>query len=392
MALRRPLVLAGILIALILGYVFRSQFSQIPFREPIQSPKLARLPGKNSVGNPAQEITCDGIPLPCIPDPPKNPTPGAAWIPSDDGSSGVTRVSENASLLFSHKRFADLDALIGRYATLQYRFDDGRFKLSGIGVFFDQTFGTLANGESIEGLLEAWTAANPRSVGAAIATAAAWRNAAWRARGNGFANTVSPEGWRLFHERLERARTALNTSEAYAASNPLWYLEYMQVNLGLDAPLSEQFAIYERGVKAFPEFFPLHMQMIVALLPQWHGSNPAEAAFIDTVTAHSPPALRAETYTRLWWSADQFTDLNVDIFRDMGASWPRMKEGFESLLKAYPNSRWNRSHFASFACVAGDANTYIRLRAELGDKINPHAFPANASIDVCDARAAGKTT
>jgi len=312
--------------------------------------------------------------------------------PSDDGPSGVTRVTENAWLLISRGRFADLDALIGRYGTLQYRFDDGRFKLSGIGVFFDQTFGTLANGESIEGLLGPWRAANPKSAGAAIATAAAWRNAAWRARGNGLANTVSPEGWRLFHERLVQARTALNASEAYAASNPLWYLEYMQVNLGLDAPLTEQFAIYERGVKAFPEFFPLHMQMIVAPLPQWHGSNEAEAAFIDTVAAHSPPALRAETYTRLWWSADQLTDVNVDIFRDMGASWSRTKEGFESMQKTYLRSRWNQSDFAGFACVAGDVSTYVRLRAELGDKINPHAFPPNASIDVCDARAAGKNT
>jgi hypothetical protein len=168
MSLQRPLVLAGVLIALILGYVFRSHFSDpgIPFLQPIQ-PKLAPLPGKNSVGNPTEEITCDGIPLPCIRDPPKTPQPGAVWTPSDDGTSGVTRVTENASLLFSHKRFADLDALISRYSTLQYRFDDGRFKLSGVSVFFDQTFGTLANGESIQGLVGPWTAANPRSVGAA---------------------------------------------------------------------------------------------------------------------------------------------------------------------------------------------------------------------------------
>ena len=337
-----------------------------------------------------EERTCDGIPLPCIPDPPKNAQPGAAWTPSDDGPNGIARVTQNASLLLSNKRFADLDALIDRYNTLQYRLDDGRFKLSVIGLFFEQSLG--ANGESIDSELESWVKENPKSVGAAIAAATAWGNAAWRARGNGTANTVSREGWKLFHERLQRALAVLRQSESYASSNPLWYTEYMQVNLGLDVPLSEQLALYERGTKAFPEFFPLHMQMMVALLPQWQGSYKAEAAFIDLASAHSPPAVRAETYTRLWWRANQLTDLDVDIFRDMGASWPRMKEGFESLMKTYPNSRWNRSNFAVFACDAGDVNTYIRLRAELGEKIYANAFPPNVSIDVCDARAAGKRT
>jgi hypothetical protein len=388
----RPLVLAGLLVALILGYAFRSHLSQpeLPFGQPIQASKPLPLSGRTSVGKPAEERTCDGIPLPCIPDPPKSPQPGAVWTPSDDGPNGIARVTQNASMLLSNKRFADLDALIERYNTLQYRLDDGRFKLSVIGLFFEQSLG--ANGDSIDSELQSWVKENPKSAGAAIATATAWSNAAWRARGNGTANTVSREGWKLFHERLQRALAALRESESYASSNPLWYTEYMQVNLGLDVPLSEQLAIYERGTEAFPEFFPLHMQMMVALLPQWQGSYKAEAAFIDLASAHSPPTVRAETYTRLWWRANQLTDLDVDIFRDMGASWPRMKEGFESLMKTYPNSRWNRSNFAAFACDAGDVSTYVRLRAELGEKIYSNAFPPNGSIDVCDARAAGKRT
>jgi hypothetical protein len=34
----------------------------------------------------------------------------------------------------------------------------------------------------------------------------------------------------------------------------------------------------------------------------------------------------------------------------------------------------------------------IRLRAELRDRIDPNAFPANASPGVCDTRAARKIT
>jgi hypothetical protein len=94
-------------------------------------------------------------------------------------------------------------------------------------------------------------------------------------------------------------------------------------------------------------------------------------------------------YTRLWWYVDQVSSLDVNVFRDMGVSWPRMKEGFDSLDKSYPDSVWIRSNYASFACRARDVTTYLRLRAELGGKINIYAkraFPSNASLDLCDAR------
>ncbi len=305
----------------------------------------------------------------------------------------MTRVTTNAELLFSRKRFVDLDALINRYATLQWRLDDGRFKLEGISEFFQDTFGTLANGESsIQGQLDPWIAANPKSAGAALAAADAWLVSAWRARGKGLADSVTPEGWRLFDTRLRRSLKVLQDSESFAASNPLWYLEYLQVEHALNIPIEQQMAIYERGIKTFPEFFPLHLEMLESYRPQWQGSVEEEVAFIEAVVAHSPLALRSQMYTRLWLRADQRTGLEVNIFRDMGASWPRMKEGFESLLKAYPNSRYNKSVFASFACVAGDAPTYVRLRAALGNRIFQIAFPPNNSIDVCDARAAANET
>jgi hypothetical protein len=293
-------------------------------------------------------------------------------------------------LLLTSKRFTDLDALIDRYATLKYRLDDGRFKLFVVSQFFERYLGNSA--DSIERELAPWAAANPRSPGAAIATASAWTNAAWRARGVGPADSVSPEGWKLFQDRLQRAQAALRESESYASSNPLWYTEYMKINLGLDLPLDQQLAFYQRATRAFPEYLPLHFQMMVALQAQWQGSNEAEAAFIDMVAAHAPPALRAETYTRLWWRAYQMVPPGVDIFRDMGASWPRMKEGFAALLQTYPSSRWNRSYFARFACNAGDTDTYVRLRTELGSKMYAIVFPPDLSLDVCDARAAAKKT
>lgn len=52
MPYQRPLVLAGILIALLLGYAFRSNFSpETSLRQAVPPPELAALPGKNAISS-----------------------------------------------------------------------------------------------------------------------------------------------------------------------------------------------------------------------------------------------------------------------------------------------------------------------------------------------------
>jgi Domain of unknown function (DUF4034) len=350
------------------------------------------LPVSDTGGPTAKD--CDGVPPPCQ----SNPSQGISMAPGtdtlqamqNDGLIGATRVGSNALMLYYDKRYHDLDNLIARYVTLQDRIDDGRFKLSGIGEFMDMAVQQRPPGVALPEIQD-WRSADPNSPGAALLEAAYWRNAAWTARGNGFANTVSPEGWRLFHERLQHALKTLTDSESYAARNPLWYTESLDANIGLGVSRQKQFALYERGIVAFPDYYPLHCQMAQGLLPKWGGSNKAVADFIKSVTKRSAPATKAQMYTRLWWCVDNSTTLDVNVFRDMGASWTRIKVGFESLNESYPGSLWNRSNYASFACRAGDIRTYRRLRTELGDRINIYAkqaFPANVSLDICDHRAA----
>jgi hypothetical protein len=191
--------------------------------------------------------------------------------------------------------------------------------------------------------------------------------------------------------RLKTARRLLLACESYAASNPLWYMDSLKVNLGLGTPLKQQLMLYDRGTKAFPDYEQLHFQMIRALLPKWGGSDEVVAAFIRSVVKRSPVSLKAEMYARLWWYVDEETPLDESIFGRNKASWARMKEGFESLNKSYPYSLWNRTKFAVFACQAHDETTYRQLRIELGDQINMFAktaFPSNESLEVCDERAA----
>jgi len=322
---------------------------------------------------------CDGVPAPCT-------APGyLTW----DGPGGLERARLTAHFLFDAGRFADLDALIDRYSKLQDRLTDGRFKLSGIAQFLTGMFGSGVD-EAVLEKARRWRTLNPKSAGAALLEAEYWSNAAWKARGSGYGNSVSPEGWQLFRERLERAHETLVAAEPYASENPLWYMQSLEVNLGLGVPLKAQFSLYEQGLKAFPGYFNLHFAMIRFLRPEWYGSNPAIAAFIAAVLKGSPPCAQAELYTRLWWFTVEGVEDDVDIFRDLEVSWPQMKKGFDSLVKSNPDSAWIRSSYAAYACQAHDMMTFTRLRGELGHRIEGRAFRSNISIDVCDARANGK--
>ncbi|MFO1465162.1 MAG: hypothetical protein U1F35_01750 [Steroidobacteraceae bacterium] len=50
----------------------------------------------------------------------------------------MDRISANAGLLFTNGRYADLDAIISRYAKLDDVMMDGKFKLAAIDRFIDQ--------------------------------------------------------------------------------------------------------------------------------------------------------------------------------------------------------------------------------------------------------------
>jgi hypothetical protein len=52
-------------------------------------------------------------------------------------------------------------------------------------------------------------------------------------------------------------------------------------------------------------------------------------------------------------------------------------------MKEYPDSYWNLNNFAAFACRAHDADTYRRLREQIGVKVASQAWYAD-ELEGCD--------
>src|SRR6266403_5606744 len=80
-----------------------------------------------------------------------------------------------------------------------------------------------ACGSSTNGFTKIGMQPKPRSITAYVAQADFLTDYAWHARGTGYSNKVTKEGWRLFAERLAKARESLEKSMNFEPKCPMWW-------------------------------------------------------------------------------------------------------------------------------------------------------------------------
>ena len=235
-------------------------------------------------------------------------------------------------------------------------------------------------------MVKAWQASNPRSPAAALMEIQYWIQRAWDARGHGYANTVTKEGWRLFDEHLAKAEALLQSTKTYAAQNPLWYRLYLDLALARGWSLERTSALFRTAVAAEPGFVGHDFVMIERLSPKWGGSFEQVDAFIQESVKRTRAEEGEALYARLYWAVSDGEQQPFNLFKDTRASWPRMKQGFEDMMKRYPDSMMNLNNYAAFACMAGDKKTYGVLRQRIGKEVRYDAWYANLTPEVCDHR------
>ena len=91
-------------------------------------------------------------------------------------------------------------------------------------------------------------------------------------------------------------------------------------------------------------------------------------------------------YARLYWVYASLEGDDIDIFTDSRASWPRMSEGFDLMLKQYPHSDYLMNVYAYMACRAGDSERFHALNAKLKDRLSSTAWSARYSPEGCDKK------
>lgn len=95
----------------------------------------------------------------------------------------------------------------------------------------------------------------------------------WKARGSGYAYTVSDKKYSFFKNKLRLAKIDLEKAYEYEPNDPIISVEMIKVCRGLCLPREEMEKWFERGIKADNHLLSIYEQKLIYISPKWHGSH-----------------------------------------------------------------------------------------------------------------------
>lgn len=195
---------------------------------------------------------------------------------------------------------------------------------------------------------------NPQSVAARLALADVYLKYAWLARGSGYADKVTDEGWKLFNERVSVAKDILDGDPAIREKNPRAYVEYSTVALAQGMDKEEYLKMVDECHKRFPTYTNIDLNASYFLLPRWHGEEQDAQKYIveraDTIGGEAGD----RAYAQMVWEVGDMLDLDDPFGEGSLLKWDRTKAGFKQIFKMFPNDMKAKIEFIEFCKARGD--------------------------------------
>ncbi len=264
------------------------------------------------------------------------------------------------------EKFDELDHMAAEYRSDKSRFPGGEWKLRSFYGALDAP--QLTDKDSVDHIahLERWMQQRPQSMTARIALATSLHRWAWVARGNGLANTVTPEGWRLFNERIQRSQTILEgATKLPPPLCPQWYAEMMTVGLAQGWDAGRLKDIFDRGTQAEPGYFYLYLQYANYLLPKWYGKDGDASSFAKTSADNIGGDAGDELYFQI---ATLIISRGNGNFPVQEMDWARIQHGYQALSTHYGATNRANNQVAFMAYKFRDANVARQQFEIIGDR------------------------
>jgi hypothetical protein len=212
--------------------------------------------------------------------------------------------------------------------------------------------------------LNQWVAAKPESAAARISLAQAYMGYAWRARGGGYASSVTNKGWEQFRERVGMASATLAEAARLKEKCPYWYEQMQTVALAEGWDKSQARELMEQAVTFEPDFYHFYREHANSLQTKWYGDEGELESFAEEVSDRAGGQKGDILYFEITSLKACQCDAEKDVLQDM--SWPRIKRGYAALEQMYGVSNLKRNRFASMAVKAGDKEAARNAFAEMG--------------------------
>lgn len=310
-----------------------------------------------------------------------------ADLPAGEGAADGPDLSDtdlrdfrvNLLGLFNAGRYAELDALAQRLQQQRSRFAGGAWRLHVL-------FGTLSSPGSATATdaaweahiakLEQWSHSSPASPTPRIALAQTYLRFAWKARGHGYSDTVTPEGLALFQERVRSARATLEQSAALAEASPHWYLQMQGVALVQQWDPATVDALAERALNHEPGYYYFALAEANYLLPKWHGKTGDTERYAAQVADRLGGPEGDAVYFQIAAAINCCKKTQAPAL-----SWQRIQQGFAAIESLYGSTNHERNVMAYLAVRAGDTATAQRLFARIGNDWSEAVWKTKPAFD-----------
>ena len=277
--------------------------------------------------------------------------------------------------LLAEKRYVDLDAYVTEAAKHQPPFyGEGDSRLSKIYRHLSELDDKSPNRvwEEHIGKVEEWSAQFSSSVVPQIVLGSTWVNYAWKARGGDWASAVGKSSWKLFGERLAKARQILESAEKLPGKDPELYNALLWVAIGQGWSRPEMEAAFNKGIRINPNYFFLYETKARYLLPRWHG-KPGDWERFATQAADARGGEDGDLLYLVIACSQAWTE-DEQLFRNTDISYQRMQRGWEASLRRSWRKETATNCYARYACFANDRPTAKRLFQSLGPAWDPDAW------------------
>lgn len=296
----------------------------------------------------------------------------------DELDNELATMATKVKSLLTQKKFADLDKLAVSLRSNKKTYANGVAKIDPFYAGFykpnntsqsklsDQEYKTLIS------QLTAWTKANPKSFTAYTALANTVWKYAWLARGSGYADSVSDEGWSSFQGRNQKALQYIKQAQKLGDCPRAWYVRLHLAN-DMSVGRTEYDAIYKQAIASHPEYMFNYFSRATYLQPRWHGEDGEWENFaLQVASSIKDPEEANIAYARIvaWVEGTHWYRRSNFLHKFPKISWKNVRAGYAELMKRYPGSFATRSEFCKLACLAGEKELAKYLFVQLAGQVD----------------------
>lgn len=191
-------------------------------------------------------------------------------------------------------------------------------------------------------------------------------SAAWRARGGGYADSVTENGWQGFHSHLAAARKSLTEAWDLQPTFPLAPCRMVYVALG-DSDITEMRTWFDRTTTAQIDYSRAWKDLRWGLRPRWYGSTDALLALgkIAVSTGRFDTDVPRKFIDCVY---DVESEMNLPAGRHIFGRadiWAEISKIYEGYIAAPSQSKYQAGWRSSYAVIASIAGKYDLARQQL---------------------------